>query len=44
MASKQSSGKFTALWKKGFGKDAIWNFDFLLFQFITHGVLYLTQF
>ena len=44
MASKQISGRLTALWKKGFGKGAVRNFDFVSFQFITQAVLYLSQF
>ena len=44
MASKQISGRLTALWKKGFGKDAICNLDFQSFQLITQTVLNLSQF
>ena len=44
MASKQISGRLTALWKKGFGKDAVCNLDFQSFQLITQTVLNLSQF
>ena len=44
MASKQISGSLTAIWKKGFGKDAVCNLCFKLFQFITLTFLYLSQF
>ena len=44
MASKQISGRLTALWKKGFGKDAACNLDFQSFQLITETVLNLSQF